>query len=67
MSVDTYLKGKNLSRYRELHHDEHDVKVMVAPTLVGFAHKIELVTRKKLIGSKLVAVAHHQHSAGCRH
>lgn len=66
MSVDTYLKGKNMSRYRELHHDE-DVKVMVALTLVGFAHKIELMTRKKLIGSKLVAVAHHQHSAGCRH
>lgn len=66
MSVDTYLKGKNLSRYRELHRDD-DVKVVMAPTLVGYAHKIELVTRKKLIGAKLVAVAHHEHSAGCRH
>ena len=57
---------KNLSRYRELHRDD-EVTVMVAPTLVNYAHKIELVTRKKLIGSKLVAVAHHQHTAACRH
>ena len=66
MSVDTYLKGKNLSKYRELHQDDQ-IKIMIAPTLVRYAHRIELVTRKKLIGSKLVAVAHHEHSAACRH
>lgn len=65
MSVDTYLKGKNISRYRR--HEEDDVTVLIAPTLVGYASKIELVTRKKLIGAKLVAIAHHEHTAGCRH
>ncbi len=66
MSVDTYLKGKNTSRYRRI-HDQDEVTVMVAPSLVGYAHKIELVTRKKLVGSKLVAVAYHEHSHSCRH
>lgn len=65
MSVDTYLKGKNTSRYRK--HEDDDVTVLIAPTLVNYANKIELVTRKKLIGTKLVAIAHHEHSATCRH
>ncbi len=65
MSVDTYLKGKNTSRY--VRHAEDDVTVLIAPTLVRYASKIELVTRKKLIGAKLVAIAHHEHTAACRH
>ena len=66
MSVDTYLKGKNTSRYRRV-HDDGEITVIIAPTLVNYAHKVELVTRKKLIGTKLVAVAHHEHGAACRH
>ena len=66
MSVDTYLQGKNTTRYRSI-HDDGDVNVIIAPSLVRYAHKIELITRKKLIGSKLVAIAHHEHSAACRH
>ncbi|MCP3990926.1 MAG: hypothetical protein GY724_17760 [Actinomycetia bacterium] len=66
MSVDTYLKGKNTSRYQRI-HDQDEVTVIVAPSLVGYAHKIELIARKKLVGSKLVAVAYHEHSASCRH
>lgn len=65
MSVDTYLKGKNTSTYRKIHHE--DITILVAPKLVQYASKIELVTRKKLIGNKLFAVAHHQHTAACRH
>ncbi|MEL7210726.1 MAG: hypothetical protein AAGK32_21230 [Actinomycetota bacterium] len=66
MSVDTYLKGKNTSKYRSF-EPEDGVTILVAPPLLRFAHRIDLVTRKKLIGAKLVAVAHHEHTAACRH
>ena len=66
MSVDTYLKGKNTSRYRRV-HDEDDITVIISPSLIGYAHKIELTTRKKLVGFKLVALAHHEHSHACEH
>ena len=66
MSVDTYLKGKNTSAYHKLQPVD-GVTIMVAPKLTTYAHRVELVTRKKLVGSKLVAVAHHEHSAACRH
>jgi hypothetical protein len=66
VSVDTYLKGKDTSSYRRIHHD--DIVILVAKRLTQHASRIELVTRKKLLGSaKLVAIAHHQHTAACRH
>jgi hypothetical protein len=65
VSVDTYLKGKNTSTYRKIHHE--DITILVAKQLVQYASKIELVTKKKLLGTKLTAVAHHQHTAACRH
>ena len=66
MSVDTYLKGKNTGAYRKLQPAD-GVTIMVAPKLMSYAHRIELVTRKRLVGARLVAVAHHEHSAACRH
>ncbi len=65
MSVDTYLQGKKTGSYRRVHHD--DVTVLLSPTLLRHANKIELVTRKKMIGRKLVALAHHEHTNACRH
>ncbi len=65
MSVDTYLKGKNTSRYRKYNQD--DVLILVAPQLMRYAHKVDLVVRKRLVGAKLVAIAHHEHTAACRH
>lgn len=65
MSVDTYLKGKNTSSYRKIHHE--DVTILVAKPLLQYASRIELITRKKLLGTRLTAVAHHQHTAACRH
>lgn len=65
MSVDTYLKGKNTTGYQKIHHE--DITILVAKPLVQYASKIELVTRKKLLGSKLVALAYHQHTSACRH
>jgi hypothetical protein len=65
VSVDTYLKGKNTSTYRKFNQD--DVLILVAPQLIRYANKVDLVTQKRLIGAKLVAVAHHEHNAACRH
>ena len=66
MSVDTYLKGKNTKSYRR--HKEDDVTVLIAPALIQYAEKVELVTRKNLLfGVKLIAIAHHEHKATCRH
>ena len=65
MSVDTYLKGKDTSSYRRIHHE--DVTILVAKPLIQYASRIELVARKRLVGQKLVAVAHHQHTNACRH
>ncbi|MEM7337795.1 MAG: hypothetical protein AAF467_04045 [Actinomycetota bacterium] len=64
MSVDTYLQGKNLKPYKAIHDDE-DMKVLVAPKLLNYARRIELVTRKKLVGAKLIAIAHHKSSDAC--
>lgn len=65
MSVDTYLKGKDTSSYRKVYHE--DITILVAKQLVQYASRIELVTKKKLMGTKLTALAHHQHTAACRH
>ncbi len=65
MSVDTYLKGKDTSSYRRIHHE--DITILVAKPLLQYASRIELVTRRKMLGTKLAAVAHHQHTAACRH
>jgi len=65
VSVDTYLEGKNTAGYRREHVE--DVTVLLAPKLIRNASKVQLVTKKRIIGSKLVALAHHEHSAACRH
>ena len=54
MAVDTYLKGKNTSKYRKVRHD--DVEVLVAPTIVKLAEEVHLVAQKRLLGRRLVAV-----------
>jgi len=65
VSVDTYLKGKQTSNYQKVLKD--DVTILVAPKLRQYTKRIEIVTQKKLIGSKLLAVAYHEHGASCRH
>lgn len=65
MSVDTYLEGKKTSGYRREHVE--DVVVLLAPKLLRNASRVQLITKKRIIGSKLVALAHHEHTAACRH
>ncbi len=66
MSVDTYLQGKKTNGYRREHIE--DVTILLAPSLLDYANKVQLVTKKKIIGGKkLVAMAHHEHTGACRH
>ncbi|MEM7272362.1 MAG: hypothetical protein AAF547_04715 [Actinomycetota bacterium] len=63
MSVDTNVKGRDTAPYHKIVHD--DITLLVAKPLMLRAWRIELVTRKKLLGNKLAAVAHnHQTAAG---
>lgn len=44
MSVDTNVKGKNLSPYRRVNTGT-DLKVLVTPKLVGMANSMRITTR----------------------
>ncbi len=57
VAVDTYLKGKNTSKYRKVKQD--DLMVLVAPTIVRQAEQVHLVAKKSLFGNKLMAVIYH--------
>lgn len=63
MSVDTYLKGKKTEGYQRIHED--DILILVAPTLARFAKELHLVTKKKMVGKKLLAVVHHDPNKSC--
>lgn len=43
MSVDTNVKGKNLTPYRRLHTGT-DLRVLVTPQLVGLADRMRITT-----------------------
>ena len=60
MAVDTYLKGKNTSKYRRVRQD--GVQILVAPTIVRLADEVHLVARKGLFGRKLMAVIYRDPS-----
>ena len=67
MSVDTYLKRKNLKPYAVLEHQ--DVKILVAPSLVQWAQAVELNVKQFLVWKSfdVEAIARHEHGANCRH
>ncbi len=52
MSVDTNVKGKNISAYRKLRHD--GFQILVSPTLIGMVESMRVVTKGRL--SKSLAV-----------
>jgi hypothetical protein len=69
VSVDTYLKRKNLRPYRRLPVD--DVEVLVAPILVQQAKRIIVSRRRGLWGGAFEVEVEprgtHFHSPACRH
>lgn len=69
MSVDTYLKGKNLTRYHRVRHD--GLEVLVTPFLVSAARTIVLDYRRGFLWRSLQVEVEprddHFHSSSCRH
>ena len=65
MSVDTYLKGKDTSRYVALEHD--GARVLLSPALVRWAGRVELATRPGLFRQRFAVYLEHRHTAACQH
>lgn len=69
MSVDTYLKHKNLSRYNRQRQD--DLEVLIAPFLVQAARSITLDFTRGLLRRRFQVFVEprrdHFHSTACRH
>ena len=64
MSVDTYLKRKNLSVYRTATYE--DIRILVSDRLLSWAEALRISSRRFLLWKSLeVEVAPiHQHAAG---
>ena len=60
MSVDTYLKGKNLAPYHTVEHG--DVKILVAPKLIQWAAAVSLDVKQFLIFKSFQVGAEHKHA-----
>ncbi len=59
MSVDTYLKGKNLSKYQRVEYG--DVEILIAPTLPRWAKAVFLDVRRFLFWKSFEVLAEHNH------
>ncbi len=60
MSVDTYLKGKNLAPYQAVEHE--GVKILVAPKLIQWAATVRLEVKQFLIFKSFEVGAEHKHA-----
>jgi hypothetical protein len=65
VSVDTYLKGKNTSRYVVV--EEDDVRILLSPKLVEWAQSVKLDVRQRLIRKAITVDVEHRHGPHCRH
>jgi hypothetical protein len=59
VSVDTYLKRKNLSRYQPLQLD--DIEVLVTPQLRQWASRVEIEVHRFLLWKRFDVFADHRH------
>lgn len=65
MSVDTYLKGKNLRVYRRV--PKGDVEILLSPTLNQWARQVSLRVQNLVVRKRIKADVEHNHTAACRH
>ena len=65
MSVDTYLKRKNVSSYGAVEHE--GVKVLVAPSLTKWAEAVHVDIRQGWFSKSFQVEAMHRHGATCSH
>ena len=59
VSVDTYLKGKNLSAYRTVEHE--GVVVHVAPALMQWASSAVVATKRTVLRERFAVGVDHEH------
>lgn len=60
MSVDTYLKRKNLAPYLTIDHE--GVKILVAPKLIQWAAAVQVGVKQFLIFKSFEVGAEHKHA-----
>lgn len=67
MSVDTYLKRKNLAPYSAIQHE--GVKIMVATSLVQWAQAVQIGVRQGWFSKSfdVEAIPSHEHGPSCQH
>jgi hypothetical protein len=65
VSVDTYLKGKDTSTYRRVAQDGIDV--LVAPAMARWSERVDLTTKRGVLGRGLTVDVTHEHGPACRH
>lgn len=65
MSVDTYMKGKDLTPYERVAAD--DVEVLVDPALAQLASHLEVGTRGAAFWRGFDVTVEHEHGPACRH
>ena len=59
MSVDTYLKGKNLEAYERVEQD--GVEILVAPQLAQWAQNTRVDTKTGLLRERFSISVDHRH------
>jgi len=59
VSVDTYLKGKNLAKYQPVQVD--DVELLVTPVLRQWASRVEVEVNQFLFWKRFDVFADHAH------
>lgn len=65
MSVDTYLKGKNLTPYRRA-STKDDLQVLVAPELMRLGTKMSVYTTGRFRKRLAAALVNDRGGASCR-
>ena len=65
MSVDTHLKGKNLSPYRSVR--QGDVELLLDPKLIQWASTVRVDAGRRPIRHRLLVDLEHQHGPHCGH
>ena len=59
MSVDTYLKGKNLAKYRPAAVE--GIELLVTPVLAQWASRVEVEVNRFLFWKRFDVIADHAH------
>ena len=65
MSVDTYLKGKNLRSYRRI--EKGDAEIYLSPTINQWARQVSLRVQNLVVRKRIKADVEHNHNAACKH